>query len=281
MSWVLVVAGVTFGVGMALSGACISGHLYRLGEGYGRAIPALVGALVGFGLGFYTWNDLYLNGISGAPTAWLPNGIGYGGSLAVTLAALGLLAALLWRWRPERPARAAGRVAVADIHRAVFVTRWPALVTGAIVGAIGTLAYLRVEPLGVTQQLSTVSRTVLDGRDVLPGTIHGLDTMAGCISVVSTTIINNGWLIIGLVAASLAAALAGNRFRPSGMTLRGGATALAGGVLMGWSSMVALGCTVGVLLSGIQAFALAGWVFFGTIFAGVWIAVKLRLHRLV
>src|SRR5690606_5108670 len=31
VSWVTVAGGVVFGIGMALSGACISGHLYRLG----------------------------------------------------------------------------------------------------------------------------------------------------------------------------------------------------------------------------------------------------------
>src|SRR5690606_32639712 len=41
VSTALIAAGLAFGVGMALSGACISGHLYRLGEGYGRAPLAL------------------------------------------------------------------------------------------------------------------------------------------------------------------------------------------------------------------------------------------------
>ena len=36
---------------------------------------------------------------------------------------------------------------------------------------------------------------------------------------------------------------------------------LVGGVLMGWGGMLALGCTVGTLLSGIMAGALSGWVF--------------------
>lgn len=51
VSWVLVVAGLASGLGMALSGACISGHLYRLGEGSTRAPFALLGATAGLGLG--------------------------------------------------------------------------------------------------------------------------------------------------------------------------------------------------------------------------------------
>ncbi len=83
VSWVLVAAGAAFGLGMALSGACISGHLYRLGEGYSRAPIALFGSLLGFGLGFYTWNTLYLAAIAGAPVLWLPAWLGYGGALAL------------------------------------------------------------------------------------------------------------------------------------------------------------------------------------------------------
>ena len=280
VSWVLAVAGVAFGVGMALSGACISGHLYRLGEGYGRAIPALLGSLVGFGVGFLTWNDLYLAAISGAPVPWLPAWLGYGGALMLQLAVIVGIAALLWRFLPARAARAAGPLDAAQVRRALLVDRWPVLVTGAAVGIISMVAYLRVEPLGVTAQLASISRTVLDERGALPTTLFGLDRMAGCVAVVSQAIIDNGWLIIGLVLASLAAALTGDRFRPTRVTVRGGVTALAGGALMGWASMVALGCTVGVLLSGIHAFALAGWVFFAAVFAGVWLGVRLRLHRL-
>jgi hypothetical protein len=44
--------------------------------------------------------------------------------------------------------------------------------------------------------------------------------------------------------------------------------------------MIALGCTVGVLLSGTQAFALSGWIFFATVFIGTVISIKLKLHKI-
>jgi uncharacterized membrane protein YedE/YeeE len=88
VSWVLAVAAFSFGIGMSLSGACISGHLYRLGQGYLRAIPAIIGTLIGFVLAFVSWNWLYLNAISDAPTIWLPHYVGYSGSLIITLTAL-------------------------------------------------------------------------------------------------------------------------------------------------------------------------------------------------
>jgi hypothetical protein len=45
---------------------------------------------------------------------------------------------------------------------------------------------------------------------------------------------------------------------------------------MGWGAMTALGCTVGVLLSGIHAGAVSGWVFLAACFAGVHIGLWLR-----
>jgi len=62
--------------------------------------------------------------------------------------------------------------------------------------------------------------------------------------------------------------------------VRNSATALLGGILLGWGSMISLGCTIGVLLSGTQAFALSGWVFFAFVFLGSWVGIKAKLHQL-
>ncbi len=280
VSWALVAAGIAFGLGMALSGACISGHLYRLGEGYSRAPIALFGSLLGFGVGFYTWNTLYLGVIAGAPTPWLPAWLGYSGALAVHLIVLAALALVLLRRIPEQAARPAQRITPAHVRDAVLKERWPPLITGGLVGLTGTFAYLRVEPLGVTAQLGSISRTTLDHTGWLPERLNGLDTLAGCATAVVQTITNNGWLVSGLILASFAAALLSDRFSPSPLTARNSATALLGGVLMGWGAMTALGCTVGTLLSGISAFAISGWVFALAVFAGVWLGIRLRLHAL-
>lgn len=279
VSWVLVAAGIAFGIGMALSGACISGHLYRLGEGYARAPIALFGALIGFGLGFFTWQSVYLGAIRAAPTAWLPGTFGYGGALAITLALLAVAAIFLLRYLPAAPAREPETLTLRGIWDKLIHQRWNPLVTGGLVGAIGTLAYFRVEPLGVTSQLGSLSRTVLDSQGLLAERLNGLDTFAGCATQVVQTITENGWLIGGLAAGSFAVVMLANRFKLSALTVRNSFTALLGGVLMGWGAMLALGCTVGTLLSGISAFAVAGWVFAFAVFAGVWVGIKLKLHQ--
>ena len=283
VSTALVAAGLAFGIGMALSGACISGHLYRIGQGSLRAYPALFGSLIGFGLGFKSWNTLYSKSISDAPTTWLPHYLGYGGSLALTLLLLGLIAVVAIKFGKNSTPLSnpvANKIDLASLRQSLLINRWRPLTTGAIFGVIGTFAYLRIEPLGVTRQISTTSRTYFEGQGWIPQNLDGLDLMAGCIAVVSTAIVNNGWLILGIVIASFAAALAGNRFKFQQITWRNALTALVGGLLLGWSSMIALGCTVGVLLSGTQSFAISGWVFFATAFTGAWIGIKLKLHKL-
>lgn len=279
VSWVLLVAGLAFGLGMALSGACISGHLYRLGEGYSRAPLALFGALLGFGLGFRTWERLYVGTISKAEVIWLPGEIGYSKSLVLHLGVLALLALLLLRFLPEQAPREGGKLTLARLYTLIFRERWNGLVTGALVGILSMLAYLRVEPLGVTSQLGSLSRTVMTNKGWMAERLNGLDTFRGCAAVVSETITDNGWLIVGLTLASLAMGLLSNSFRLSRLTPLNAFTALLGGVAMGWGAMTALGCTVGTLLSGISAFAVSGWVFGFAVFVGVALGIKLRLHR--
>jgi len=281
----LVLGAFAFGIGMVLSGACISGHLYRIGQGYLRAIPALMGSLVGFGLGFFTWNTLYLEQVSESPVWWLPRWFGYSGSLLIVLVVAVIVAALLVKWdrSPDDTTEASGPrrlSSVGDVYELLLVRRWSPVATGAIVGGIGIAAYLRTTPLGVTSQLSTLSRSYLDAQGALPEVLHGIDMMRGCVALVTTAITNNGWLIIGFVVASLAMAVGGGRFSVQKPTVGNSATALLGGVLLGWGSLTALGCTVGVLLSGTQAFAVSGIVFLVVVAFAVWVGTKLRLHRL-
>ena len=282
VSWPLALAAFVFGIGMTLSGACISGHLYRLGQGYLRAIPALIGTLLGFVVAFLTWNWLYLNAIAEAPTIWLPHTFGYAGSLIITFIALLLILIFAIKWGKNSDPiskNSSSQPSISGAFKYLIFERWNPIATGAIVGLVGMISYLRVEPLGVTRQISTTARNFMADRAIGSDTLLGLDRMAGCIAVVSETITNNGWLVVGIVFTSFAAALAGGRFKIDRLTPRNTLTALLGGLFLGWGSMTALGCTIGVLLSSTQAFALSGWVFFAFLILGVIVGIKLRLHK--
>jgi uncharacterized protein len=285
VSWVLVAGGLSFGLGMTLSGSCISAHLYRLGEGSTLAPFALAGAVGGFMLGFASWNWLYIGTLATAPVVWLPGKLGYGGAAALQAALLGVLALLLLlrvRWPAPAGVASAGADADADadasmLVRRVFVDRWPAWLGGIGVGMLGFLAYLRTEPLGVTAELGSRARTLAGALGWIPDRLPGLDGFAGCATVVIEALMTpNGVFILALVAGSLAAGIASGNFRPRAWPWYRYVLATLGGVLMGWGAMVALGCTVGVLLSGISAFALSGWVFAAAVIVAVWTSLGVR-----
>lgn len=270
ISWALVFGATAFGLGMALAGSCISAVLYRLGEGAFSGLVVLPSVLLGFLLGFYCWNSVYLQFMQQSPAIWLPAELGYAGSLLVQLTVLALLAALLFRFgRDKAPA-------AATTYQAIFVTRWPAFVGGILVAVIATLAYLRVAPLGVTAELGSISRSLGSQLSSFPTRFEGLDTMRGCATVVKETLLsNNGVFILALIAGAFAAALPAGDFKPSLPRLRDLPRLIGGGILMGFGAMLALGCTVGVLLSGIMASALSGWIFLlccsAGLYAGWWL----------
>lgn len=269
LSWVLAAGAFSFGIGMALSGSCISAHLYRLGEGSTTSPFALLGALAGFALGFASWNGLYLSGIQQAPVVWLPHHFGYAGSVALQLAVLAVIAIGLWRWhrQPDTVAAKGG----------AWERRWPAYVGGLLVGFLGVLSYFRLGPLGVTAELGSIARTAASTTGWLPERLEGLDTFSGCATVIKQTLwSDNGVFILSLVLGSLAAAVFAGDFKPRLPRLPEIGRTLAGGVLMGWGAMVALGCTVGTLLSGIMAGAASGWVFGLFLFGGLWLGWQAR-----
>jgi uncharacterized membrane protein YedE/YeeE len=277
---VLAVAAFVFGLGMAISGSCLSAHFYRLGEGSPTSPFALVGAAAGFLLGFLSWNLLFSLAIYASPAIWLPHQLGYTGTILASLGLLAVLAVLVLRFASPASATAEARFDLSGIAARVFVERWPPVVAGFLVAIISAMAFLRVAPLGVTAELGSIVRTAGFSAGLLPDTLHGLDLLRGCATVVKETLLSpNGLFVIGLVLASFAAALAAGQFKPQRPTGAQIVRGLCGGILMGWGAMTGLGCTVGVLLSGIHAGALSGWVFLAFCTLGVWLGL-LAMRRI-
>lgn len=262
VSITLVIASFAFGIGMAISGSCLSAHFYRLAEGSVISPFAIVGALIGFGIGFLTWNPLFLAITSNAFILWLPHHLGYAGGLLATLLAVAALAVLALWWSRPKVLDAPAPMTLREAGNALFLRRWPPVIAGTLVGVIATLAYFRVAPLGVTAELGSIARTAGTSWNMLPSTLFGLDGLRGCATIVKEALLsNNGLFVIGLIAASFITSLLADQFKPRRLTGKDVVRGLSGGLLLGWGAMTALGCTVGVLLSGIQAGSLSGWVF--------------------
>lgn len=264
VGWVLALGAATFGFGAALSGSCLSAHFYRLGEGAFGSIIALLGAGIGFILGFIIWNGLYTLTVFDDQPLWLPHYLGYAGSTLLSLIVIGILIVISLAFA-KRLTSTQQEVIDAPLSQAihtVFIKRWPPVITGTLVAIIGAFAYFRVQPLGVTQEWGSLFRTAGFNAGLVPETLLGLDTARGCISAIKTALLsNNGLFVFGMILASFASALTAKQFTPSWPDARGGVLRFIGGILLGWGGMTALGCTIGVLLSGIQAGAVSGWVF--------------------
>src|SRR5579859_6570478 len=80
----LAAGGLMFGIGMVVAGGCVSGTLYRIGEGYVASWASLGGILLGLSLAAHTWDAWYSWTIQSAPAGWLPSSLGYGGAVALT-----------------------------------------------------------------------------------------------------------------------------------------------------------------------------------------------------
>ena len=260
VSWVLILGSLSFGFGMAIAGSCISAQLYRLGEGLLSAIFAFLGIIIGFVLAFLSWNYLYLSSIQQAPLIWFPHYFGYQGSIIVQILLLTILALVLVKLHKQQKEK--------KIIQQWWNAKWHTYVGGILVALIAIIAFLRVSPLGVTAEIGSIARTSAGYFNILPVRLEGLDTLRGCITIIKETFwSNNGLFIFGVVLGSFALATFSGDFKIQIPKIKESTRSFVGGILMGFGSMLALGCTVGTLLSGIMAASLSGWIFL--LFGGI------------
>ena len=291
VGYATIVGGVLFGVGMVLAGGCVSGSLWRMGEGYLNSWVAMVGILAGLRFAATTWDWWFDNDISRRDTTWLPGEIGMGWSIALTLAVLAALylAILWWESRsPSMPSMPAPPRPPALTFGDQLRQRWDMVfgghgwsyTSGALALAVVAISgYALSVPLGVTGGLSSwIDRGVdlAGGSSQLP--LKGSDRLAGCTPVTGDFV---WWTVrsatmTGLVAgAFLASTLSGEfKLRWSRQWSRY-PQLLAGGLLMGYASVIAIGCTIGAFFSSIPSLAVAGWVFGLGLLGGAFIGVQI------
>ena len=269
ISWVLILGSFSFGFGMAIAGSCISAQLYRLGEGLLSAIIAFIGIIIGFILAFLSWNFLYLKAIQQAPLIWFPHYFGYTGSIILQISLLIILALLLFKFHKTQKEKVN--------TQQWWKIKWPTYVGGILIALIATIAFLRVTPLGVTAEIGSIARTSAGYFNILPIRLEGLDILRGCLTIIKETFwSNNGLFIFGLVLGSFALATFSGDFKIQIPKIKESIRSFVGGILMGFGSMIALGCTVGTLLSGIMAASLSGWIFLLFCGTGLYLGWLLR-----
>lgn len=284
------VGGVLFGVGMVLAGGCVSGTLWRMGEGYLNSWVAMGGILVGLWVSARTWNWWWRHDLQHRDATWLPNELGHAGSVVLVLAALGVLyiAVLWWESRSPRldfPAVAAPPSAPSTVldhlrasWRAVFRGHgWPYVAGGLSLAALNVFSYDFEHPLGVTGELGTWSDRVADKLGVAAGSLSGTEALSGCNLVQGGSWLTSSTTItFGLLFGAFVSAVLSREFKVRWSRQRARYPQLvAGGLLMGYGAGIGVGCTIGAFFSAIPSLALSGWVFAAGLLAGAFVGVQI------
>ncbi len=163
VGWHLALAGLVFGFGMMITGACITGSLFRTAGGFVYALVAIFGIIVGMGIFLHT-RFLWDATIANSPQVWLPNHIGWPASVILMLGLLGAIYFIITVLQPREVKEQAlestnsGDKSVKglpeklkSINNRVFVKHWPIIAGGILLGLLNVLLYWQLDrPWGVS-----------------------------------------------------------------------------------------------------------------------------------
>jgi uncharacterized membrane protein YedE/YeeE len=263
-----VVGGLLFGVGMVLAGGCVTGTLYKAGEG--RLTSML--AVVGIGLGALLIDGGALEplkrtlvqatrGVEGY--AGLEEAVGLPYPLASAIVgAVGLLAlAIVFAIRRGSPLPTL-KPSMAKLVRG----GWSPITAGALVGVLGWLAYLSSSAAGRNYPLGAHGGVKSAFSMLTRGELGGSRWML---------------VVVGGIVAGSAASAAMRR----DLKLRSGDAptllfALLGGVLLGAGATIGRGCFIGNSVSGLALLSLHSVVFTVCVVAANWTTTLLYLRGL-
>lgn len=288
IGWHLVLGGLLFGFGMVIAGGCVSGSIYRMGEGYLASWVSFGGIMIGLLAAGYTWNWWWDTTIADGARLWLPSFVGHGWAVALTLGALGLVYLLILWWEsrgglviPDMPFvsndEESFAARVGDSLRRLFVHGWPVTVGGAALGGLNVLLFVSAHPWGFTGEVSRWALGITNWFGFGPGELKGASDLPGCaLEVGQSGILSHMlFLVIGMIFGSFVAALFSGEFkiRIPRQRVRY-AQAAGGGVIMGYGAGLAMGCTIGAFFSAIPSLAVNGWLFALFLAIGAWLGVQ-------
>lgn len=290
----VILGGLLFGFGMVLSGGCVSGSLYRMGEGYVGSWISVAGVIIGLGILSQTWNWWWRVLVSNESRAWMPSSfsLGYGGGVLVTLG--GLLAIFLfllwWESRsglsePEIPLQGEPwdtfLQKLLALWRSIFGRGWSAMVGGGVLGGIAVLMYMVHMPWGITGELTRWANVTMSTLGFAPPAPLGLSDIGGCAARAEETgVFTHTFAVtVSLLPGSLIGALLAGEFKLRfPRSAKRYLQSLGGGVLMGLGAGLAIGCTIGAFFSSIPSLSISGWLFAAALAGGAFVGTRaLRL----
>ena len=273
------VGAFLFGIGMQLGGGCASGTLTGAGGGSVRMAITLAAFIAGsvIGTAHLPWwlAQPRLAALS------IPETLGWPAGVALQLAAIGLLA--LGAIALERRRHGGHEPLVwgtgRDWRTQLLQGGWP-LAWGALALALLNLATLLIagHPWSVTWGFALWGASLADalGFGIADWTFWQWPRPARALDAGvahDTVSVMNVGLILG---ALLGAALAGRFARRRRLHFGAVASAVIGGLLLGYGARLAFGCNIGAFFSGIASGSAHGWLWLLAALPGAWVGVRLR-----
>jgi uncharacterized membrane protein YedE/YeeE len=285
VAWVSsLVGGFCFGFGMTLASGCGSKTLIRAGAGNLKSVVVLVVLGVAAymtlkGL-FAVWRTTALDpwrfdfSQFGVPTSDLP----------AILAATGLGAAAKL-WVPFVAALALALYALKDRE---FRTSPELVLGGIIVGLVivggwyvtGHLGYVPEDPATLEEKFVATNSNRIESFSFTAPVAYTLELLMFWSD--QSRIVTFGIAgVLGMLAGSGAYALASKTFRWEGFgSVEDVGNHIAGGILMGFGGVTALGCTIGQGLTGLSTLAVGSILTFASIVGGCVAAVRYQEWRM-
>ncbi len=268
-----IMAGIVFGIGMNLAGGCVSGSLFKMGQGSGAAILSVLGISLGLGLTGIALSFMPPSGSAAAEArrgATLPGLLGIS-PLWVAAAAAAAAGMLVLAWRRGEVRAAEARSLGAAGSRAL-----PGapnfLVGGLLIAGLNTLFFIiGKSPLmmsGLLIYLPSRVAFLISPRWAANNWMFG--RFLAQRSYVLMTLIG-----VCFIAGAFLSAIVSGRFRLRWPVRRQALSSILGGTLMGISIPMMWGCNVTQILGNVPQLGIAGLVSTAGIVIGAWLGARL------
>lgn len=285
----LILGSFLFGVGLTLNKGCGVGTLRNTGLGQIRFILTFLFIMIGAIPGQWVKYRLDQSVIHNfSLQVYFPNIIGYQGTLILGLIVFTLLA--LWGVYVDRRRKKGSLTKATSKHSSgemktkennhpvlfyLLQKKWPRIISVILITILLLVALtLTGEKLAVTYSFIYPAVALFQRF----GFTFNDPAFSEALEVVNNGLLNNHVVVqnIGIVFGALLFGLLSMDFRISwGGKLKEVGLYIFSGLLMGFGVILASGCIVGALYSGIVNFSLSGWIVFLSMSMGIWLTVKM------
>ena len=280
-----IVGGLLFGVGIVLAGGCVSGCLFKSGQGNLNSMAGLVGIPLGVcavaygplhGFNAMLKSHVVKAADGGSVTFGSVTGLPYW-LLALAIGLVTILAVIFKRRRGNRLATIPN-LKDRSLPERLLAGRWKPWQAGVAIGVLACFAYLssaasgRNYPLGVTHGVMDV-QVLLTDYPVSHKWQAKPPVSAGVADVSKPKKNIVWWLVLevlALVVGSNISARMSGKFNFSPRAPDETVVAFFGGIILGSGAAIAGGCVVGNIMSGVALMSVGNVLFVVTVLLANW-----------